>query len=38
MSLPFRHKEDYEVDTDEKNRNTDDSQSKNDDILRKLEK
>ena len=30
MSWPFQRKEYYEGDTDEKNRNTDDSQSDND--------
>ena len=32
MSRTFRHIEDYEGDTDEKNRNTNDSQSDNDDL------
>ena len=37
-SWPFRHKGEYEGDTDENNRNTDDSQSENDYFLRNLDK
>ena len=34
----FEHKVDYEVDTNGKNRHTDDSQSDNDDYVRNLDK
>ena len=38
MSWPFQHKVDSEGDTNENNRDTDDSQSENDDFVRKLDK
>ena len=38
MSQPFQHKVNYEGDTDENNRNTDDSQSENDYLVINLEK
>ena len=38
MPWPFQRKVDYEGDTDEKYRNTDDSQSDNGDFIRNLDK
>ena len=38
MSQNFQHKVDYEGDTNENNRNTDESQSENDDLVRNLDK
>ena len=38
MSRSFQHKLDYERDTNEKNHNTDDSQSDNENLVRNLYK
>ena len=38
MSKPFQHKVDYEGDDNEKNCNTDDFQSENDDLVGNLDK
>ena len=38
MSQPFQHKVDYEGDTDKNNRNTNDSQPDNDNLVRNMDK